>query len=89
MFLLHRHGQHLGLLFKKWRDFWKKNLPLDFNANIDKDGKTWSGSALIPWDYLPLGVDKYNAYAIHGCGKDRQYQALFPVPKGKFTEPDL
>ena len=31
-------------------------------------------------DYFPPGLNKFNAYAIHGTGDDRKYEALFPVP---------
>lgn len=57
------------------------------SSNI-KEGK-WFGEAIIPWSYLPPNVCKFNAYAIHGCNSERTYEALYPVPKGKFTQPDL
>jgi len=82
-----RHGQHLGILFKKRREFWKREIPLDFTASIEN--KTWKGVAVVPWDYLPVGTDKFNIYAIHGQGTARWYEALFPVPTEKFDEPDL
>lgn len=36
-------------------------------------------------DYFPPGITKFNAYAIHGVGDDRKYEALFPVP-GEFPD---
>ncbi|PKL75183.1 MAG: hypothetical protein CVV27_16705 [Candidatus Melainabacteria bacterium HGW-Melainabacteria-1] len=40
----------------------------------------WMGTALIPWELLPPSPWNYNAYAIHGQGATRTYQACFPVP---------
>jgi len=62
-------------------------LNLTYSAVIS--GTSWKGTAVIPWEYLPPNVEKFNAYAIHGSGKDRVYESLFPVPHGKFNEPDL
>jgi hypothetical protein len=56
-----------------------------FPKKIDDEKGTWYGSAWIPMDYLPPGVDRFNAYAIHGVGDDRKYEALFPVP-GEFPD---
>ena len=75
------------LLFKEWRKPWKKCLDIEYSCEISN--KKWIGSAIIPWSYFPHGIDKFNAYAIHGVGKDRVYEALFPVPNDKFKEPDL
>jgi hypothetical protein len=36
-----------------------------------------------------MKVTKFNAYAIHGEGDERQYESLFPVPNGQFPNPDL
>ena len=50
---------------------------------------TWDGKAEIPLSYLPRGLSKVNAYAIHGHGEDRIYEALYPVPNGKYESPNL
>lgn len=34
-------------------------------------------------------VTKFNAYAIHGSGDERMYEALYPTPEGKYENPDL
>jgi len=86
-FVVFRHGQHLALIFKECRKPWKKCLKLDFKSEIAK--QEWKGSAIIPWDYFPSNVNKFNAYGIHGVGDDRVYEALFPVPEGLFEEPNL
>ena len=49
---------------------------------------TWSGNAIIPLDYFPPDVNKINAYAIHGSGSNRQYEALYPANE-TFQRPDL
>lgn len=49
----------------------------------------WHGLAKIPLSYLPPDVCKFNAYAIHGSGPDRQYESLYPVPQQAFEQPDL
>ena len=60
---------------------------MNFQATID--GSKWSGVAYIPAEYFPPKVDSFNAYAIHGSGNERVYEALYPVPPDKYAEPDL
>jgi len=62
-------------------------LPMKYDATIE--GSTWKGEAIIPWEYFPPDTNQFNAYAIHGTDPRRVYEALYPVPSGKFTEPDL
>ncbi|XP_006873270.1 PREDICTED: UPF0462 protein C4orf33 homolog [Chrysochloris asiatica] len=71
------HGQHLVLLLSDG-DAFIKELDLQFEANIN--GDQWIGTALIPWEYFPPGVDKMNSYAIHGSGTERIYEALYSIP---------
>jgi len=49
----------------------------------------WRGEAFIPFHYLPQNLTKFNAYAIYKSNQERTYMALFPVPPGKFTQPDF
>ena len=63
-------------------------LALEYTAVIDEENKTWKGNAIIPMDYFPPEVAKINAYAIHGSGECRQYEALYPATTG-FDTPDL
>ena len=65
----------------------QEELALDYTAKID--GDKWSSVAYIPAEYFPAKVDSFNAYAIHGSGDERMYEALNPVPQDKFTSPDL
>lgn len=47
---------------------------------IDTEKHSWTGDAIIPMEYFPPNVDKFNAYSIHGPADERIYKALFPVP---------
>lgn len=60
-----------------------------YSAKIDQKTKSWKGTAEIPFSYIPKNTDKMNAYAIHGSGQKRVYEALYPVPDGKYQQPDL
>ena len=62
---------------------------MNYTSSIDLKNKTWKGHAQIPLSYIPQGVDRMNAYAIHGSNEQRVYEALYPTPKGKFPQPDL
>merc|ERR1711892_660193 len=73
------HGQHLALLLNGNRNAIKHSLPLDFSATINTDHNTWTGEARIPASYFPPNVSKFNAYAIHGVGEKRIYEALYEV----------
>nr|XP_002736601.1 PREDICTED: UPF0462 protein C4orf33 homolog [Saccoglossus kowalevskii] len=81
------HGQHLLLQLNGMRNMLKDELSIDFNATID--GDTWHGVAKIPMKYFPPKTTKFNAYAIHGSGDGRIYEALYPTPHGKYKEPDF
>lgn len=52
----------------------------------------WEGKAYLPWNYFPPCTNKFNAFAIHGSGEERKYEALHPVPRHELQEgqkPDL
>ena len=65
----------------------QQQLSLTYTAAIKND--RWTGKATIPGNYFPPKVTKFNAYAIHGSGTNRTYESLYPVPTGKYTDPDL
>ena len=54
-------------------------MPLEYTATINRETKTWSGEARVPLSYFPPDVTLFNAYAIHGTGEERKYEALFEV----------
>ena len=69
--------------------YFEDELPLNYTSSIDHESMTWKGRIEIPLSYMPLGVNRINAYAIHGSGDKRTYEALYPVPEGKYEYPDL
>ncbi|KAK3724607.1 hypothetical protein QZH41_016407 [Actinostola sp. cb2023] len=87
-FIYFSHGQHLVLLLDGQRNKFKDKLAIDYSATIDEKNKTWTGSAVIPMEYFPPSVIKINAFAIHGSGENRQYEALYPA-SNDFPAPDL
>lgn len=81
------HGQHLVLMLRGERNAVKQQLPITYTAAIH--GHAWQGNAIIPGRYFPQDVTKFNAYAIHGSDPSRVYESLYPVPTGKFSDPDF
>lgn len=65
----------------------RHSLPVNNITNSTGNGK-WHVEAFVPIEYLPPNVTKMNAYAIHGTGDDRVYEALYPVVYGT-PAPDL
>lgn len=65
----------------------QSQLPLNFTSSINNGN--WSGCAFVPASYFPPKVTKFNAYAIHGSGPGRVYEALYPASAEKHTDPDL
>lgn len=63
-------------------------LPIEYTAVIDQAKGSWTGTAKIPIDYFPPGVQKINAYAIHGSGINRKYESLYPA-SADAKDPDL
>ncbi|KAJ8316698.1 hypothetical protein KUTeg_005750 [Tegillarca granosa] len=82
------HGQHLVLMLHGVRNMIKDKLDIEYKASLDNEG-FWTGEAVIPGELFPPKVSKFNAYTIHGSGDTRVYQALYPVPEGKFKTPDF
>ncbi|XP_005991344.1 UPF0462 protein C4orf33 homolog [Latimeria chalumnae] len=78
------HGQHLLLLLCGRRKAWKQELALKYIAS--RQGTKWEGRALLPWNYFPPCINKFNAYAIHGSGAKRTYEALYSVPKDELQK---
>ncbi|XP_069834705.1 UPF0462 protein C4orf33 homolog isoform X3 [Dendropsophus ebraccatus] len=82
--ILGPHGHHLVLLLSQCRNIWKQCLPLSYRATISQEA--WKGAALIPWEYFPPQVDRFNAFASHGSGLKKTYEALYPVPEKEVVE---
>ena len=69
--------------------WFQTGLPLEYKATIMNNGTRWQGDAYIPLTYFPYGVDKFNAFAMHGVGKDRQYEQVFDQKIPLLSKPDL
>ncbi|XP_046637300.1 UPF0462 protein C4orf33 homolog isoform X2 [Daphnia pulicaria] len=82
-------GQHIVLLLNGVHKAIRHSLPLDYKVVERTETGSWQGRAIIPTAYLPPNVTKINAYAIHGSGANRTYEALYPVPQGRFENPDF
>jgi len=85
-------GYYLLYFLEGVRNVTDDTLRLDiFNATIQGGTGRWSGAAVIPVDFLPEKIDKFNAYAIHnyteGDEEFRRYMSLFPDPNG--AKPDF
>ena len=61
-------------------------LAIDLVTQKHSSG-TWQGTGYIPYSYFPPSVTKFNAFAIHGEGTNRIYEALYP--SSGLAEPDL
>ena len=81
-------GHHLVLLLDNGKDL-RHSLPLAFSVTAREEGGSWKGKAVIPTSYLPPNISKLNAYAIHGHGDERKYEALFPAPQGVHKAPNF
>ena len=79
-------GQHIVLLLNNGKDL-RHSLPIIYEAN--RSNESWTGKAVIDKNYLPPNITKLNAYAIHGSGEKRVYEALFPAPKGVHEAPNF
>uniref|UniRef100_A0A7E4VQK6 UPF0462 protein C4orf33 homolog n=1 Tax=Panagrellus redivivus TaxID=6233 RepID=A0A7E4VQK6_PANRE len=83
------HGHWLCLLFKGQRQCINDGKDIDLLVENVFDMDVWKCELEIPLAYLPGRVTKFNAYAIHGTGKDRVYEALHPMTDKAFPEPDF
>ncbi len=72
------HGHYLALAFRGARGVCVSDLRIEYRATLR--GERWSGAAVVAPALLPLGLDRANAYAIHGVGAARRYLAHTSVP---------
>ena len=75
------HGHYLVLQLKGVRHMTGAHIPMIYTT--ERRGERWRGRAQLPLTHLPKGVDRANAYAIHGTGDQRRYLAAVPVPGDK------
>lgn len=83
------HGHWLVLLLNGHRKPFNKGEELELQVQNVFEGDKWRSVFEIPLAYFPPNVTKFNAYAIHGVGDERQYEALNPVTDGTYDQPDF
>lgn len=79
------HGHFLVLRLEGVRNPVTRVEVLEYEASRpDSPGRDsrWQGQARLPWNLLPKGPYRVNAFALHGLGEERQYLAHSPVPGG-------
>lgn len=72
------HGHFLVLELHGVRNIVREHAVLDYRALIE--GEDWYGVARVPLDWLPPGLDRLNAFAIHGPPGARQHLACRGAP---------
>jgi hypothetical protein len=72
------HGHYWVLQLHGVRRVTAQGLPIRYDTQI-RD-RSWQGTARFPFSYVPPGVSRANAYAMHGAGAERRYFAAFAVP---------
>ncbi len=83
------HGNWLVYLLNGRRKPFNTGEELELTVQNTFEGSAWRSVFEIPLAYFPPNVSKMNAYAIHGSGTDRHYEALYPVTDGNDAEPDF
>lgn len=73
------HGHFLVLQLDGVRRRAGPPVDLDHGVEAAIEGGRWRGVAVVPWDLLPAGPHRVNAYAIHGAAP-RRYLAHASVP---------
>ncbi|KAB7504987.1 hypothetical protein Anas_07847 [Armadillidium nasatum] len=71
------YGHHIVLFLKGKRNILRHSYPLKVTST--REGNRWTGEALIPGDYFPPKVSKFNSYAVHNINGQRRYLALYPT----------
>ncbi len=78
------HGHHLALSLRGRRNVIEHGLPVTYS--VTHGSSRWRGTAELDEIWLPPNPRRFNAYAIHGVGRERRHLAKFPVPG---AEPDF
>ncbi|CAL8103335.1 unnamed protein product [Orchesella dallaii] len=85
-------GHYLLLQLDTQQNVLNYSLPLEnykATSTMTNGVGRWHGRAVIPLEYFPKNVNKFNAYAIHKSDPDRVYMSLFPAPKGHHSGPNF
>ncbi len=71
------HGRYLVLFLKEERTVVHRGVRMLCRAAVE--GGRWRAVAFIPIGWVPIGVDRLNAFAIHGTGQRRRHLAWKPT----------
>ncbi|CAG7828843.1 unnamed protein product [Allacma fusca] len=83
-------GHYLALYLEGVHNVTNYDIPIShYTTSHSTTSSTWTGRAIIPSRFFPPGVNSFNAYSIHGVGKDRTYMSLFPVGFNTSANPDF
>jgi hypothetical protein len=83
------HGHWLVLLFNGYRKRFNNGEDIELEVENVFDIDKWQCKLEIPIAYLPGRVTHFNAYALHGTGNNRHYEAMSPVTDGSLDKPDF
>ncbi|MCA9667578.1 MAG: hypothetical protein KC503_18385 [Myxococcales bacterium] len=80
-------GHYLVLELHGARNILREGMALtSYEATIDREARSWRGRARVPIRWLPEGLGRVNAFAIHGAGEARRY-LCWRAPGGE--QPDF
>lgn len=71
------HGRSLVLFLQGPRNVVGRAAAVEYHAQIQAG--RWQGVATVPLAWLPIGVDRVNAFAVHGATEPRRYLAWRPT----------
>jgi hypothetical protein len=83
------HGHSLALQLHGVRNV-VATVQIEFHVDPPADGR-WRGRAVVSADFLPPGLARCNAHAIHGEGAARRYLSAIPAAGARpdFHRPDV
>ncbi|KAF2363157.1 Chitin binding domain [Trinorchestia longiramus] len=74
-------GQYFVMLFDGVRNYKRYSLPLRVMSRTGEEPSPyWTATIVLPTEYLPHQVTKFNMYSTHGEEPDRVYEAYSPSP---------
>jgi len=88
--ILGPHGHYLAYYLESVRYVVNSKLELhSYSAVINEKDSMWVGTAIVPEDYFPPVLNKFNVYAAHGQHESRRHLALFPTDVRTKGGPDF
>ncbi len=78
------HGHYLALQLAGRRAVQQSGMELSYRSEVRRG--RFRAQASFPRTWLPMGCDRVNAFAMHGCGDARRFLAFRGAPG---TAPDF